>query len=90
MILLVLVALSGSLLTSYVRARAEGLGLECRVGWLERPERLAALILGMLLGRVMLTISLLFIAVMSVITVVQRIIHVWRLTTVKKSYEEDL
>jgi CDP-diacylglycerol--glycerol-3-phosphate 3-phosphatidyltransferase len=90
MILLVLVALSGSLLTSYVRARAEGLGLECRVGWLERPERLAALIIGMLLGRVMLTISLLFIALMSVITVVQRIIHVWRLTAVKRSYEEDL
>lgn len=80
MIFIVLVALSGSLLTSYVRARAEGLGLECTVGWLERPERVAALIIGLLLGRVVLVISILFIAVMSVITVFQRIHHVKRIT----------
>jgi CDP-diacylglycerol--glycerol-3-phosphate 3-phosphatidyltransferase len=80
MIFIVLVALSGSLLTSYVRARAEGLGLECRVGWLERPERIAALVIGLLLGRVMLVISILFIAVMSVFTVSQRIIHVKRIS----------
>lgn len=90
MILLTLVALSGSLLTSYVRARAEGLGLECRVGWLERPERLVALIIGMLLGRILLTISLLFVAVMSVITVIQRIIHVRRLTAAQSTQEEGV
>jgi CDP-diacylglycerol--glycerol-3-phosphate 3-phosphatidyltransferase len=90
MILLTLVALSGSLLTSYVRARAEGLGLECRVGWLERPERLVALIIGLLLGRILLTISLLFIAVMSVITVIQRIIHVRRLTAAQNTQEEGV
>jgi CDP-diacylglycerol--glycerol-3-phosphate 3-phosphatidyltransferase len=81
MIFVVLVALSGSLLTSYVRARAEGLGLECRVGWLERPERVTALVIGLLLGRVILVISILFIAVMSVITVFQRILHVRRIST---------
>lgn len=80
MIFIVLVALSGSLLTSYVRARAEGLGLECIVGWLERPERIAALVIGLLLGRVILVISILFIAVMSVITVFQRILHVKRVS----------
>lgn len=80
MIFVVLVALSGSLLTSYVRARAEGLGLECTVGWLERPERVAALVIGLLLGRVVLVISILFIAVMSVITVFQRIHHVKRIS----------
>jgi len=80
MIFLVLVALSGSLLTSYVRARAEGLGLECRVGWLERPERVTALVIGLLLGRVVLVISILFIAAMSVITVFQRILHVKRIS----------
>ncbi len=80
MIFVVLVALSGSLLTSYVRARAEGLGLECRVGWLERPERIAALVVGLLLGRVMLVIAILFIAVMSVITVAQRVTHVKRIS----------
>ncbi len=90
MILLTLVALSGSLLTSYVRARAEGLGLECSVGWLERPERLVALIIGMLLGRLLLTISLLFIAVMSVITVIQRIIHVRRLTAAQDTQEQGV
>ena len=80
MIFVVLVALSGSLLTSYVRARAEGLGLECTIGWLERPERVTALVIGLLLGRVVLVISLLFIAVMSVITVFQRILHVKRIS----------
>jgi len=80
MIFVVLVALSGSMLTSYVRARAEGLGLECRVGWLERPERIAALVVGLLLGRVMLVVAILFIAVMSVITVAQRVTHVKRIS----------
>ena len=80
MIFVVLVALSGSLLTSYVRARAEGLGLECTVGWLERPERVTALVIGLLLGRVVLVISLLFIAAMSVVTVFQRILHVKRIS----------
>lgn len=88
MIVMLLVALSGSLLTSYVRARAEGLGLECRVGWLERPERLAALIAGLLLGRIMLTISLLFIAVLSVVTVIQRIAHVRRVTSARETREQ--
>lgn len=87
MVLLTLIALSGSLLTSYVRARAEGLGLECRIGWLERPERLVTLIIGMLLGRLLLTISFLFIAVMSIITVIQRINHVRRLTAAQGSHE---
>ena len=33
------VALIGSLMVSYVRARAEGLGIECKVGFMQRPER---------------------------------------------------
>jgi CDP-diacylglycerol--glycerol-3-phosphate 3-phosphatidyltransferase len=88
MMFFVLVALSGSLLTSYVRARAEGLGLECRVGWLERPERVAILIVGLLLGRVVLIISILFIAVMSFITVFQRILHVKRISIAAGTPEE--
>ena len=35
-----MLALLGSFLVSYTRARAEGLGIECKVGWFERPERL--------------------------------------------------
>jgi CDP-diacylglycerol--glycerol-3-phosphate 3-phosphatidyltransferase len=88
MMFFVLVALSGSLLTSYVRARAEGLGLECRVGWLERPERITILIIGLLLGRTVLVISILFLAVMSIITVFQRILHVKRISIATGTPEE--
>lgn len=37
--LLTFVALMGSILVSYVRARAEGLGIECKMGFMQRPER---------------------------------------------------
>jgi CDP-diacylglycerol--glycerol-3-phosphate 3-phosphatidyltransferase len=88
MMFFVFVALSGSMLTSYVRARAEGLGLECRVGWLERPERITILIIGLLLGRTVLIVSILCIAVMSVITVFQRIILVRRVSAASRTPEE--
>lgn len=41
-----LLALTGSIMVSYVRARAEGLGLDCKVGFMQRPERVVALSLG--------------------------------------------
>ena len=41
-----LLALTGSIMVSYVRARAEGLGLECKVGFMQRPERVVALSVG--------------------------------------------
>ncbi len=34
------VAMVGSIMVSYVRARAEGLGVDCSVGWMQRPERI--------------------------------------------------
>ena len=40
------IALIGSLMVSYVRARAEGLGLECKVGFMQRPERVVLTALG--------------------------------------------
>lgn len=51
MIYWIVLALAGSLMISYTRARAEGLGLDCYVGLMQRPERviligLAALIFG--------------------------------------------
>jgi CDP-diacylglycerol--glycerol-3-phosphate 3-phosphatidyltransferase len=49
MVLFIILALSGSFMVSYTRARAEGLGIECKVGWMQRPERLALIILGSLL-----------------------------------------
>lgn len=42
------VALIGSLMVSYVRARAEGLDIECKVGWMQRPERVVLTSLGAL------------------------------------------
>jgi CDP-diacylglycerol--glycerol-3-phosphate 3-phosphatidyltransferase len=74
-----LVALGGSIITSYARARAEGLGLECKVGLFERPERVAVTIAGLLFGAWALTGAVLLVLVLSWVTVLQRILHVRRL-----------
>ena len=76
-----LLALIGSFLVSYTRARAEGLGLECRVGWFERPERMVLLIVAGLfgLGPVMPG-ALLVLTVLSFMTAAQRVVHVYRVT----------
>ncbi len=68
--------LVGAFLVSYTRARAEGIGLSCHVGILERPERIILLIVATLTGWVVpiLWIMLFF----THVTVVQRIYHVWR------------
>lgn len=42
-------AIIGSIMVSYVRARAEGLGLECKIGFMQRPERVVVTALGLLL-----------------------------------------
>jgi CDP-diacylglycerol--glycerol-3-phosphate 3-phosphatidyltransferase len=80
---LVVAALAGSFLTSYTRARAEGLGIDCRVGLLERPERVALLVLGLLLGRTVLFVVIACLAVLSLVTTIQRIVHVYRATSGK-------
>jgi CDP-diacylglycerol---glycerol-3-phosphate 3-phosphatidyltransferase len=76
------VAIIGSLMVSYARARAEGIGLQAaEVGWFQRPERIAVLGLG-LLGAQWVPEALLFalgiLAVLTTITVIQRVIHVAR------------
>jgi CDP-diacylglycerol--glycerol-3-phosphate 3-phosphatidyltransferase len=76
-----LVALGGSLITSYARARAEGLDLECKVGWFERPERVGVTVLGLLLGHFWLRAAMAILTVLSWYTVLQRILHVRRLTS---------
>jgi CDP-diacylglycerol--glycerol-3-phosphate 3-phosphatidyltransferase len=75
----VFLAFSGSLMVSYTRARAEGLGEECRVGWIQRPERLAILILASLLGVRVTGWSLWLLAALSHLTAAQRIRHVYHL-----------
>jgi CDP-diacylglycerol--glycerol-3-phosphate 3-phosphatidyltransferase len=71
------------LLVSYTRARAEGLGLECKVGIAARAERLLVLGAPTLLfgagrdGRLLLWI-IAFLALVTFITVIQRVVHVAR------------
>lgn len=74
----ILVALAGSLTTSYARARSESLGQECKVGWVERPERVVILVLGLLGGRMLLGYSMFALAGLTWLTVIQRIVHVAR------------
>ena len=76
--ILVAAALFGSLAVSYTRARAEGLGLDCKVGLFTRVERMVVLSLGLVLGLPLLTLWVL--AVFSHITALQRIWHVRQLT----------
>jgi len=83
-ILLVCIALVGSPLVSYIRARAEALGLECQVGLFTRAERVVVLALGLLLSQIdyALITALAIIVVFSFITVTQRLLHVWRQTKI--------
>lgn len=80
-----LVAISSGLIVSYARARAEGLGLECKVGIAQRAERILVLGVPTLFfgpgpdGLLLLSIVFLL-ALTAVITVGQRIAHVYRVT----------
>ena len=77
-IMLIYAAIVGSLLISYARARAEGLGLECKVGLLTRMERIAILSLALILNR--MSIALWILAILTNFTALQRVYHVWRIT----------
>lgn len=71
---LAMAALVFSFLVSYVKARAEGLGFECKVGIAERLERLAIMILGLLFDVVLG--ALVVLTALSAVTFVQRLLHV--------------
>ncbi len=75
-ILLIYLTIAGSLLVSYTRARAEGLGLECKVGMFTRLERVLVLALGLLL--LQMTTALVILTAGTALTVVQRVLHVAR------------
>ena len=75
--LLAVIALVFSLMVSYVRARAEGVGRECKIGFFERPVRVLVLLFGaFVLGRTWMPVALGVIALGSFITAIQRIIYV--------------
>jgi CDP-diacylglycerol--glycerol-3-phosphate 3-phosphatidyltransferase len=48
----IIFAIAGSFMVSYTRARAEGLGMECKAGMMQRPERITLLVIGSLLGSI--------------------------------------
>ena len=82
-VILCMVAILGSVLVSYARARAEGLGLDCKVGIAQRAERvlglgLASLVFGAGRHALLLETIVALLAVASIITVVQRFVYVYK------------
>lgn len=84
-VIVCMVAILASLLVSYARARAEGLGLECKVGIAQRAERIvglggASLLVGAGPHALVLEVIVGLLALASVITVVQRFLYVHKIT----------
>ncbi|MCL4367623.1 MAG: CDP-alcohol phosphatidyltransferase family protein [Actinobacteria bacterium] len=77
-VILAYIALVGSLLVSYARARALRWTDYCEVGWLARPERVV--ILGLGLATNLTLYALIVLAFFTHVTALQRILHVYRIT----------
>ena len=77
-IALILVVTVGSLMVSYARARAEAVGVDCKVGFMTRVPRVAIMIVGMILNQVL--IALIILAATTWFTSFHRMFHVWRMT----------
>ena len=76
-LVLIMFILVGSLMVSYTKARAEALQVECKAGWLQRPERIIILVIGLIVG--WLTPILWLLAIFTNFTALQRIYEVyWR------------
>lgn len=83
---LIILALAGSLMTSYVRARAEGIGAECKIGLMQRPERITFIAVGAIIGSLvdlvlstdqpLMKAAIVGIAVLANYTVIQRVVYV--------------
>ncbi len=79
--LLAMLATVGSFMVSYARARAEGLGIDCKVGWFERPERIVVIIVMGFAGvGNIIPIGLILLVLLSFYTAFQRMAHVWKVT----------
>ncbi len=75
-IVLTAVVMTGAVMISYTRARAENVVPKCKVGFMERPERIVLLIIGALFNRMAQVLWV--IAVLANVTVIHRMIHTWR------------
>ncbi|HEY4711101.1 MAG TPA: CDP-alcohol phosphatidyltransferase family protein [Dehalococcoidia bacterium] len=80
-IVLIFVVLIGSFLVSYIRARAEGLGWQCQVGLFTRAERVIVLAIGLLINQIFIALCVLVVFVF--ITVVQRLLYLWKQGKIK-------
>jgi len=83
MVYVIMLALGGSLMVSYTKARAESLGLDCDVGLMQRAERVVllgggSLIFGLMWDGVVLMLILVILAATSILTAFQRIWWVYR------------
>jgi CDP-diacylglycerol--glycerol-3-phosphate 3-phosphatidyltransferase len=74
-VVLTAIAMTGTVLVSYTRARAENIIPKCKVGFLERPERVVLIIIGALVNRMAHVLWIL--AVLSNITVISRMYYTW-------------
>jgi CDP-diacylglycerol--glycerol-3-phosphate 3-phosphatidyltransferase len=78
----IIFAIAGSFMVSYTRARAEGLGMECKAGMMQRPERITLLVIGSLLGAIpaigllLLKLVLLALAISTNLTAAYRILFI--------------
>ena len=70
------IAMMFAIMTSYTRARAESLITKCKVGFMERPERIVLFMIGAFTNR--MAAVLWVIGVLSVFTVADRIIYTYR------------
>jgi CDP-diacylglycerol--glycerol-3-phosphate 3-phosphatidyltransferase len=81
-VVVIIFAIAGSFMVSYTRARAESLGVQCRAGMMQRPERVTLLIIGSLLGAVpavgafLMKLTLIVLAVSVNLTALYRMIYV--------------
>ena len=86
LMIVALLGLIGAFLTSYTRARAEALGLDAKVGLLQRPERVVLLsapqaLFGLVFNGWVLALIIVILTVTAWITVVQRVVYVYSATT---------
>ena len=75
-VLITSLTLAFSVITSYSRARAESVIPQCKVGFMERPERIVLFMIGAFTNR--MAAVLWVILVLSVVTVIDRIYYTWR------------
>lgn len=86
-VVLTAIVMTGSVMVSYTRARAENTIPRCKVGFMERPERVVLLIIGALFDR--MAPVLWVIALLSTLTVIHRIQYTWARTNGPEALKPD-